>query len=167
MLLLPTPVGQTAQGYSAELCKRSRPVTQILTFVFPAFTLNPFFSMASFHIKSLLTHFSRKSAMMTRSSAYRSSQGTPTLNSCDKASSTMMKSKGLSMDPWWTRTFTLYRDANHYDFCGIIPIFKANFRITIFDVKIRQIAVSKMIPDKIKEVTSTCTPIWRKLQVGR
>ena len=106
MLLLPTPVRQTAHGYSHELYKRSRPVPQIMTFVFPAFTLNPFFSMASFHIKSLLTHSSRESAMMTRSSAYRSSQGTPARNSRDKASSTMMKSKGLSTDRWWTPTFT-------------------------------------------------------------
>ena len=53
---------------------------------FPAFTLNPFFSMASFHIKSLLAHSSKESAMMTRSSAYRSSQGTPARNSRDKAS---------------------------------------------------------------------------------
>ena len=34
-----------------------------------------------------------------------SSQGTPAHNSCDKAYSTMMKSKGLSTDPWWTPTF--------------------------------------------------------------
>ena len=106
MLLLPTPVRQTPHGYSPELCKRSMPVPQIMTFVFPAFTLNPFFSMAYFHIKSLLTHSSRESAMMTRSSAYRSSQGTPARNSRDKGSSTMMKSKGLSTDPWWTPTFT-------------------------------------------------------------
>ena len=105
MLLLPTPVRQTAHGYSPELCKRSRPVLQNMTFIFPAFTLNPLFSMASFHIKSLLTHSSRESAMMTRSTAYRSSQGTPAQNSRDKASSTMMKSKGLSTDPWWTPTF--------------------------------------------------------------
>ena len=106
MLLLPTPVRQTAHGYSPELFKRSKHVPQIMTFVFPAFTLNPFFFMASFHIKSLLTYSSRESAMMTRSSAYRSSQGTPAQNSGDKASSTMMKSKGLSTDPWWTLTFT-------------------------------------------------------------
>ena len=30
------------------------------------------------------------------------------------------------------------RDANHSDFCGNIPIFKADFRITILDVKIRE-----------------------------
>ena len=85
MLLLPTPVRQTAHGYSPDLCKRSKPVPQIMTFVFPVFTLNPFFTMASFHIKSLLTHSSRESAMVTRSSAYRSSQGTPARNSRDKA----------------------------------------------------------------------------------
>ena len=78
---------------------RSRPLPQIKTFVFTAFTPNPIFSMASFHIKSLLTHSSRESAMIIGSSAYRSSQGTPARNSCDKASSTMMKNKGLSMDP--------------------------------------------------------------------
>ena len=44
--------------------------------------------------------------MMTRSSAYRSSQQTPAQNSRDNASSTMMESKGLSMDPWYTPTFT-------------------------------------------------------------
>ena len=59
-----------------------------------------------FHINSLLTHSSRESAMMTRSSTCRSSQGTPARNLCDKASSTMMKSKGLTTDPWWTLTFT-------------------------------------------------------------
>ena len=32
--------------------------------------------------------------------------GPPSPNSRDKASSTMMKSKGLSTDPWWTPTFT-------------------------------------------------------------
>ena len=84
--------------------KWSRPAPQIMTFVFPAFTLNPFFSMASFHINYLRA--SRESAMMTRSSAYRSSQGTLAENSRDKASSTMMKSKGLSTNLWWTLTFT-------------------------------------------------------------
>ena len=105
MLLLPTPVQQTVHGYSPELCNRFRPVPQIMTFAFPPFTLNPFFSMASFHIKSLMTHSSRESAMMTRSSAYRSSQGTPARNSCDKAYSTMMKSKGLSTDPALSHPF--------------------------------------------------------------
>ena len=50
-------------------CRRSSPVPQIIIFVFPAFTLSPFFSIASFHVKSLLTHSSSDSAMITRSSA--------------------------------------------------------------------------------------------------
>ena len=54
------------------------------------------------------------------------------------------------------------RDANHSDFCGIIPIFKANFRITISEVKIPANNDFTMVPDIIKEVTSTCTQIWRK-----
>ena len=62
-----------------ELCRRSRFVLHIVTFVFPAFTLNPFFSMASFHNKSLLTHSSRESAMITRSSACISPSKTATL----------------------------------------------------------------------------------------
>ena len=53
-----------------------------------------------------ISRASRESAMMTRLSAYRSSPGTPEQNSSDKASSTMMKSKGLSTDPWWSPTFT-------------------------------------------------------------
>ena len=34
MLLLPTPVWLTVHGYSLELCRRSRPNPQIMTFVF-------------------------------------------------------------------------------------------------------------------------------------
>ena len=70
MLLLPTPVRQTVHGNSPELCKRSRPVPQIMIFVFPAFTLSPFSSIASFQVKSLLTQSLSDSAMITWSSAF-------------------------------------------------------------------------------------------------
>ena len=50
-------------------------------------------------------------------------------------------------------------DANHSDFCGIIPIFKANFRITISNVKIAANNNLKMVPDKITGVTPTSTPV--------
>ena len=40
MLLLPTSVRQKAHGILPELCRRSRPVPQIMIFVFPAFTLS-------------------------------------------------------------------------------------------------------------------------------
>ena len=43
--------------------------------------------------------------IVTRSSAYRSSQGPPEQNSGNKTSSTMIKSSGLSIEPWWTPTF--------------------------------------------------------------
>ena len=55
---------QTAHGNSPELCRRSSPVPQI-----PAFTLSLFSSIDSLQVKSLLTHSSSDSAMITRSSA--------------------------------------------------------------------------------------------------
>ena len=59
------------------------------------------------------------------------------------------------------RAFTACRDANHSDFCIIILFFKADFRITISDVKIPQNNDFKMVPDKIKDVTLTYTPVLR------
>ena len=51
--------------------------------------------------------------------------GTPERNSRDKASSTMMKSSGLSTDPWWTPTFTL-------NSCSCIPLYPLNrFYLTL------------------------------------
>ena len=52
------------------------------------------------------TFLKRSIAMITRSSAKNSSQGTPTLKSLDKASSTMIKSSGLRTEPWCTPTPT-------------------------------------------------------------
>ena len=46
MLLLSTPVRQTAHGNLPELCRMSRPVPQNMIFIFPAFTLSPFSSIA-------------------------------------------------------------------------------------------------------------------------
>ena len=46
------------------------------------------------------------SAISTWSSAYSNSQGSPVLNSLESASSTMIKSNGLSTDPWWTPILT-------------------------------------------------------------
>ena len=47
-----------------ELCWMSRPIPQIMIFVFPAFTPSSFSSIASLQVKSLLTHSSSDSAMM-------------------------------------------------------------------------------------------------------
>ena len=62
------PVQQMAHGNLSELCRRSRPLPQIMVFVFPVFTLSPFSSIASFQVKGLLTHSSNDSAMITMSS---------------------------------------------------------------------------------------------------
>ena len=49
------------------------------------------------------------------------------------------------------------RDANHSNFCRIIPFFKADFRITNSEVKIPQNndLEAKIVPDRIKDVTHT------------
>ena len=52
-----------------------------------------------------------------------------------------------------------HRDANYSDFCGIIPIFKADFRIMISNFKITANNNSKMVPDKITAATPTFTPV--------
>ena len=46
MLLMPTPVWQTAHRNSPEICRKSRPVPQIMILVFPTFTFSPFSSIA-------------------------------------------------------------------------------------------------------------------------
>ena len=45
------------------------PQYQIMIFIFPAFTLSPFSSIAPFQVKSLLTHSLSDSKMIKRSSA--------------------------------------------------------------------------------------------------
>ena len=70
MLLLPSPMWQTAQGNSPELCRRSMPVQQIMIFVFPAFTLSSFSSS-----QEPPDIFLKLFSMITRSSA-RSQSGT-------------------------------------------------------------------------------------------
>ena len=47
-----------------------------------------------------------------------------------------------------TRANQLYRDANHSDFCIIILIFKADFRIMISEVKIPANNDFNMVADK-------------------
>ena len=77
-----------------------------MNFVLVMFTWRPLDSNPCFHALTRSTHSSREVAMITRSSAKNSSQGTPTLKSLDKASSTMIKSSGLRTEPWCTPTPT-------------------------------------------------------------
>ena len=84
----------------------SSPSPEAMNFVLVMFTWRPLDSNPSFHALTRSTHSSREEAMITRSSAKNSSQGTPTLKSLDKASSTMIKSSGLRTEPWCTPTPT-------------------------------------------------------------
>ena len=68
-----------------------------------AFSFNPFSPLAFFYIKSPLTHFSSDSVLIIRWSAKRSSQGASKRNTRCDASSTMIKSRGLRIEPWWTQ----------------------------------------------------------------
>ena len=54
---------------------------------------------------------------------------------------------------------SISRDANHSDFYGTIPIFKADSRIMISNVKITANKDFKMVPDKITGVTPTSTQV--------
>ena len=51
------------------------------------------------------------------------------------------------------------RDANHPDFCGIVPIFTSDFRIMISDIKIQANNDFNRVPDKIKGVSPSATLI--------
>ena len=103
---LPTPIRHTAHGNMPESCRISSPSPEAMNFVLVMFTWRPLDSNPSFHALTRSTHSSREVAMITRSSAKNSSQGTPTLKSLDKASSTMIKSSGLRTEPWCTPTPT-------------------------------------------------------------
>ena len=95
----PTPLPQTAQGNAPESRRRSSPGPETMSFVFFMLTLRPLRPIHSFHYFNLAMHSSSESAITARSSAYRSSHGTPVRNWRDRASSTSMNSKGLRADP--------------------------------------------------------------------
>ena len=63
------------------------------------------------------------------------------------------------VDPDQFITYTLdiliCRDANLFDFCQIIPIFKADFLIAISNIKITANDNFKMVPNKITGVALT------------
>ena len=82
----------TAHGNSPELCSRSRPVPQIIIFVFPAFTLSFLFHCFFPSQEPPDTFLER----VSDDNKIISIVGTPERNSRDKASSTIMKSSGLA-----------------------------------------------------------------------
>ena len=74
---LPTPVRHTAHGNLPESCRISSPSPEAMNFVLVMFTWRPLDSNPFFHALTRSTHSSREVAMITRSSAKNSSQGTP------------------------------------------------------------------------------------------
>ena len=121
---LPTPIQHTAHGNLPESCRISSPSPEAMNFVLVMFTWRPLDSNPSFHALTCSTHSSREVAMITRSFAKNSSQGTPTLKSLDKASSTMIISRGLRTEPWWTPTPTsnssLYSEPTLTRLCALL-----------------------------------------------
>ena len=75
---------------------------------------------------------------------------------------TMACSKGSYKQRHIHSLASLSRDVNHSNFCGIIPLIKANFHISISDVKIPANKDFNTVTDKVKGVTPTSTPMWRK-----
>ena len=71
---------------------------------FEAFILKALIPISSIFLSILLHTFPTS----TRSSAYGISHGRPSLTLCVTASITIMKSSGLSTEPWYTPTFTPY-----------------------------------------------------------
>ena len=109
---MPTPLRQilhghfTGSGFTEEL--------RLLhtRFVLLTLTRSPFASILSFQIVRFFFKSSNVSDINTRSSALSNSQGQPTLNSLDKASITIMKTRGLSTAPWWTQNLMLNSSLN-------------------------------------------------------
>ena len=98
ILFLPTPVGQTAQNLS-ELCRRSRPVPQIMIFVFHAFTQS-FLLHCFLPSQDLPDTFLERFSDDNKVIGIKVLPGDPEQDSRGKASSTMMKSSRLSTQSW-------------------------------------------------------------------
>ena len=91
MPLRPMPLGSLPEFWST-----SSPEPDISTLVLPMSTQSPFPSMLVFQRISFYCNSSKESVMMTKSSAYRFSQGHPVWNSWERASRTVINSKGLN-----------------------------------------------------------------------
>ena len=97
--LSPIPDLQTPHRYLPESFKEWRFGLLIMTLVFPMLTLSPFTSNSDFQSFSFTQSFSSHSAMITRSSLYKSSHGQPVRNSRERASSTMISEEDSEQSP--------------------------------------------------------------------
>ena len=111
MEFTPTPFRQTLHGYFTLpiTCVMSVPKVSHITLVLSSFILRPLSLRHSFHFLNSSFHFFNSSSHLptsTRSSAYSISHGRPSLTLYVTASVTIMKSSGLSTEPWCTPTLT-------------------------------------------------------------
>ena len=102
------PFRQTLHGYFTlpTTCVVPIPKDSHITLVFSSFILRPLSLRHSFHFLNFYFSSSSHFPTSTRSSAYSISHGRPSLTLCVTDSITMMKSSGLSTEPWCTPTFT-------------------------------------------------------------
>ena len=113
---------------------------------------SPLFFIPFFHVFSLVMHSLSVSAITARSSAYSSSQGTPVRNSCERASSTSIKSRGLRTEPWCTPspnsslycpfTLTLLK---LYQLCMGWPIGMKRFNVNTVYQSFSKVLISRSI----------------------
>jgi len=104
ILFEPTPFLQTPQGFFPKFFVGPNLVSYYINFVLPKFILGSFSSILFFHLWIYSTSSSSLAAIKTKSSAYSSSIGRPSISSLDKDFSTMTKSSGLSTVSRWTLT---------------------------------------------------------------
>ena len=115
MEFTPTPFRQTLHGcftlpttYVVSVPKDSH-----ITLVFSSFIFRPLSLRHSFHFLNFSFNSSSHFPTSTRSSVYSISHGRPSLTLCVTASITIMKSSGLSAEPWCTPTFTPNHSLTH------------------------------------------------------
>ena len=107
----PTPLEHIPQGHLTFLVGFWASSDDPSILVLPTFILRPPMSRDDFQACNWMFKFFKLSRMMTRSSAYRSSQGQP-IHSQERASITIAKSSRLKTEPWCTPTLTLNLSLN-------------------------------------------------------
>ena len=102
-----TPLRFTAQGSLLDFWKTPSPGPDIRCLVLPMWSLSPLPSILVFQRINFSYSSSGDSVIIIRSSVYRFCQGHHVRNFCEKASGTVINSRGLRQKPWRIPIFTL------------------------------------------------------------
>ena len=115
MEFTPIPFRQTLHGCFTlpTTCVVPVPKDSHITLVLSSFIFRPLSLRHSFHFLNFSFNSSSHFPTSTRLSAYSISHGRPSLTLCVTASITIMKSSGLSTEPWCTPTFTPNHSLTH------------------------------------------------------